>query len=55
MDEITEFLGLKRLTKRHWKAVACSAVSGSGLAEGFDWIVTDVGSRMFFMIGSNES
>ena len=49
VEEITEFLGLDQLKKRHWKAVACSAVSGEGLVEAFDWIVSDVGSRIFYL------
>jgi len=49
-EQITEFLGLSTLKKRHWKAVACSAVAGTGLVEGFDWIVSDVGSRIFYSL-----
>lgn len=50
VEEVTEFLGLEALKKRHWKAVACSAVAGSGLVEGFDWIVSDVGKRIFYSL-----
>lgn len=34
---------------RHWNIVGCSAITGSGLAEGFDWIVNDISSRIFVM------
>lgn len=48
VEEIEEFLALKNLKKRHWKAIGCSAVFGSGIVEAFDWIVSDVAERMFY-------
>lgn len=32
---------------RHWSILACSAVTGEGLAPGMDWLVQDIGSRIF--------
>lgn len=32
---------------RHWEVVPCSAVSGDGLLAGFDWLVSDIGSRIY--------
>lgn len=29
--------------------MACSAITGSGLVDGFDWIVGDITSRIFLM------
>lgn len=33
--------------RRHWRVAACSARTGQGLEEAFDWIVDDVGSRIY--------
>lgn len=52
MDQIVEGLGLasnRRFEKRHWKIQSCSAVSGMGLLHGMDWIVQDIGSRVFML------
>ena len=32
---------------RHWRVGACSAVTGDGLLDNFDWLVGDIGSRIF--------
>ena len=40
-------LDLKSIGKRHWRIVACSAVTGDGLLEGFDYIVKDISSRIY--------
>lgn len=49
--EIAEVLGLesKQFANRHWSIVGCSAVTGQGLAQGVDWMVSDIGSRIFMM------
>jgi ADP-ribosylation factor-like protein 2 len=33
--------------RRHWRVAACSARTGQGLEEAFDWIVDDVASRIY--------
>jgi ADP-ribosylation factor-like protein 2 len=33
--------------RRHWRVAACSARTGAGLGEAFDWIVDDVASRIY--------
>jgi hypothetical protein len=33
--------------KRHWHIESCSAVTGEGLLEGFDWVVKDIGARIY--------
>lgn len=51
-DEIATVLELHssdRFKNRHWSIFACSAVSGDGLAEGMDWIVDDIASRIFML------
>ncbi|CAM9477724.1 unnamed protein product, partial [Laminaria digitata] len=49
--EIAEVLGLgsEQFENRHWSIVACSAVTGEGLAQGVDWTVGDIGARIFMM------
>ncbi|CAN0492632.1 unnamed protein product [Ectocarpus sp. 12 AP-2014] len=49
--EIAQVLGLesKQFANRHWSIVACSAVTGEGLAQGVDWMVSDIGARIFMM------
>lgn len=40
--EISEALRLGELRDRNWSIVACSAVDGSGVDEGMDWLVVSV-------------
>ena len=37
--EISEALRLGELRDRNWSIMACSAVDGSGITEGMDWLV----------------
>lgn len=37
--EISEALRLGELRDRNWSIVACSAIDGSGVDEGMDWLV----------------
>ena len=48
-DEIAEALELRSaaFAKRHWQIVPCSAVTGEGLVEGIDFIVSDIAGRIF--------
>jgi ADP-ribosylation factor-like protein 2 len=36
-------------TSRHWKIIACSAITGEGLLAGFDWLVSDIASRIYVL------
>lgn len=47
--EISEALKLGELRDRNWSIVACSAVDGSGVDEGMDWLV--VGYLVLSFIG----
>lgn len=38
-QEISEALRLGELRNRRWKTVACSAIDGTGITEGMDWLV----------------
>jgi hypothetical protein len=42
-------LKLDALVGRQWSIVACSAVDGIGLLEGFQWLVKDVASRIYLL------
>ena len=48
-DEIAEALELRSaaFAKRHWQIVPCSAVTGEGLVEGIDFMVSDIAGRIF--------
>lgn len=51
-EKIAEILQLgedARYANRHWKILPCSAVTGQGLVDGMDWIVHDIGSRIFML------
>ena len=49
VDAIADVLGLKRLVNRHWHIVGCSAVTGEGLLDGFDWLVNDCAERIYML------
>ena len=40
-------LGSDQFKSRHWQIHPCSAMTGDGLIEGMDWIVSDISSRIF--------
>ncbi len=49
LEEIADALALRsaRFERRHWQIHACSAVTGAGLVEGMDWLITDIAGRIF--------
>lgn len=47
LDEIAKVLDLNSITKRHIRTVACSAHTGHGLLDAFDWLVKDISSRIY--------
>ncbi|RLM98945.1 ADP-ribosylation factor-like protein 2 [Panicum miliaceum] len=48
--EIAKVLDLAAMEKsRHWQIVGCSAYTGDGLLQGFDWLVQDVASRIYVL------
>ncbi len=40
---VSEALRLGELRDRNWSIVACSAIDGSGVDEGMDWLVVSAG------------
>ena len=45
VDELE--LNQESFGKRHYSVQNCSAVTGEGLMKGIDWIVRDIGNRIF--------
>lgn len=47
---VFQVLDLAAMEKsRHWQIVGCSAFTGDGLLQGFDWLVQDVASRIYVL------
>ena len=38
--QVSEALGLTDLSQREWQIMGCSALTGEGLMEGMDWMVS---------------
>jgi len=47
--EISEALKLRELRDRRWKILACSAIDGTGITEGMDWLVVS-SSRLLWTL-----
>lgn len=45
-DKLKTFL-TENATNRHWNVVRCSALNGTGLVDGIDWVIDDISSRIF--------
>ncbi|CAK9786037.1 unnamed protein product [Cutaneotrichosporon oleaginosum] len=43
--QVSEGLGLTDLREREWQIMGCSALTGTGLVEGMDWLVTKLEQR----------
>eukprot|EP00522_Entomoneis_paludosa_P003233 CAMPEP_0172469872 /NCGR_PEP_ID=MMETSP1065-20121228/64847_1 /TAXON_ID=265537 /ORGANISM="Amphiprora paludosa, Strain CCMP125" /LENGTH=194 /DNA_ID=CAMNT_0013227649 /DNA_START=47 /DNA_END=631 /DNA_ORIENTATION=+ len=39
----------QKKNNRHWSIRPCSAVTGEGLVDAMDWMVEDIGSRIFML------
>lgn len=40
-------LNLESIETHHWRIVGCSAMNGDNLLAGIDWLVEDIGARIF--------
>ncbi|KAI9030333.1 putative ADP-ribosylation factor-like 2-like protein [Hyaloraphidium curvatum] len=53
VDEIARLLGLEEgaemLKGHHWAIQGCSAYTGQNLLTGLDWLVADVGERLYLL------
>jgi len=47
VEELSKVLDFASISKRHCRILACSAVTGEGILEGFDWLVKDISSRIY--------
>eukprot|EP00123_Amoebidium_parasiticum_P013847 comp22183_c0_seq1/m.32590 comp22183_c0_seq1/g.32590 ORF comp22183_c0_seq1/g.32590 comp22183_c0_seq1/m.32590 type:complete len:185 (-) comp22183_c0_seq1:323-877(-) len=45
LDDISQALGLESIVSHTWQVIGCSAVTGSQLLEGMQWLVQDVAQR----------
>ncbi len=52
--EISEALLLGELRDRNWSIVACSAIDGSGVEEGMDWLVVCALARSYLWFSISE-
>jgi ADP-ribosylation factor-like protein 5B len=43
--QVSEALGLTDLREREWQIMGCSALTGLGLMEGMDWLVTKLEAK----------
>lgn len=50
-EEIAEAMSVdgEDIAGRHWRIFGCSAMTGAGLGDGFDWLVEDIASRIFVL------
>ncbi len=42
-----QLLELDAIKTHHWRIVWCSAVTGENLLQGVDWLLQDIGARIF--------
>jgi ADP-ribosylation factor-like protein 2 len=52
-EDIADILELRSnpiFSKRHWSIFGCSAITGSGLVDGMDWMIKDISSRIFLLL-----
>ncbi|KAL0230442.1 hypothetical protein PCE1_004002 [Barthelona sp. PCE] len=47
VEEITDVLQLNNIERRHWLCACVSAVTGRGLKEAINWVVSDVANRVY--------
>lgn len=52
--ELREALGLPRITTHHWLILPCSAVTGTNVQEGLDWVVKNVADRIYYGLTPSE-
>lgn len=52
--EIREALGLEGIESHRWKIWACSGIRGDNLAAGLDWLVNDIGARVYYFASSSR-
>lgn len=53
--DISQALRLGELRDRNWSIMACSAVDGSGVTEGMDWLVVSLTSPRIHSICADQN
>ncbi|XKL62261.1 hypothetical protein PGB90_002094 [Kerria lacca] len=48
-EEIRQVLDLDSIKTHHWRIIKCSALTGENLLEGINWLIKDIGARIFTM------
>jgi len=48
VQEIRDTLSLDSLTTHQWEILSCSAILGTNLLKGLDWVVGEVASRLYY-------
>ncbi|XP_065212651.1 ADP-ribosylation factor-like protein 2 [Planococcus citri] len=48
-EEIKQVLDLDNIKTHHWRIIKCSAITGENLLTGIDWLIKDIGARIFTM------
>lgn len=44
-----QVLDLDSIKTHHWQIIKCSAITGENLLQGVDWLIRDIGARIFTM------
>lgn len=52
--DISQALRLGELRDRNWSIMACSAVDGSGVSEGMDWLVVSTYTTISLHVDEQE-
>ena len=45
--QLIQLFDLDSITTHHWAIFGCSGVTGKNLLNGIDWVITDIGSRLY--------
>ncbi|KAF8590251.1 ARF/SAR superfamily [Ramaria rubella] len=53
--EIRDALDLRSIKSHHWKILSCSAIIGTNLVQGLDWVVNDVAGRLYYSTTETSS
>ncbi|GJJ07758.1 ADP-ribosylation factor-like protein 2 [Clathrus columnatus] len=54
-EEIRDALDLPSIKTHQWKILPCSAMTGSNLIEGLDWVVRDIAGRIYYSTVGNST
>jgi ADP-ribosylation factor-like protein 2 len=55
IDDIREALSLDAIKTHTWHIQSCSALTGENVLEGLDWVVAEIGHRLYYSLVSLSS